>query len=324
MAREYIPYPPEIAKNRWLTQEAKCPICRHLVKSWYCPNCGLPINNSSFYMLHTTSYHCGANHFRSGFGEIVNFQLCSKCYTPNPFDANYCRSCGENITTQARDKDGHGWVDLGLSVLWSSENMEGFYCWMDTEDRTYIGRPSHDSYNKTPMKDTATEKWGTKWRMPTKEEFEELIEKCNWKPVIISETKQPALKVTGPNGNFIIIPTTGQLGAEDRYGRYPSLEDKLTLCSLWTSTAYDISRNNILDKAYCFRYIIHTDSYNNKWLTDEEKKSLWLSTTIKHKGFYTLHHNGEEKEVSMISPRGYCGVPMQIRPVADKKWKGKL
>lgn len=250
MARDYIPYPPEIAKNSWLSQEAKCPICRHLVKSWYCSNCGLPINNSSYYMLHNTSYHCGANHFRSGFGEIVNFQLCSKCYTPNPFDANYCRSCGENITTQARDKDGHGWVDLGLSVLWATERMANTYQWMSSAD--FYRNGSRLLEYEGNGKDAASEIWGHKWRTPTKDEFEELFTKCQWERCIDPISKNYALKAIGPNGNSIMIPF------------------KSDRISLWTSTEYTADYDD--QRAYAFVFINNIKI--EKTLTAKQKKII--------------------------------------------------
>lgn len=54
-----------------------------------------------------------------------------------------------------------------------------------------------------PMDDAATQMWGTKWHIPTKEEFEELMTKCKW------ESKDKYRKVIGPNGNYIIMPIAG-------------------------------------------------------------------------------------------------------------------
>lgn len=49
---------------------------------------------------------------------------------------------------------------------------------------------------------------GLGWRTPSKEEFEELIEKCTWEKICTSDNIN-AFKVTASNGNFIIIPITG-------------------------------------------------------------------------------------------------------------------
>jgi hypothetical protein len=55
--------------------------------------------------------------------------------------------------------------------------------------------------------DAATYNWGDAWRMPTKEDCEELMSECGWE--WISHNFQKGYKVTGPNGNSIFLPTTG-------------------------------------------------------------------------------------------------------------------
>ena len=52
--------------------------------------------------------------------------------------------------------------------------------------------------------------------MPTKEEFEELIERCTWNWTTYKGVK--GCKVTGPNGNSIFLPAAGWFGAS-LYGR---------------------------------------------------------------------------------------------------------
>ena len=58
-----------------------------------------------------------------------------------------------------------------------------------------------------PDDDAATVNWGTDWRMPTKEEWEELYQNSD-----ITWTSQNGVDgrlFTGPNGNSIFLPTTG-------------------------------------------------------------------------------------------------------------------
>ena len=170
----------EIAISKWLELKVQCPICKNIFSNWYCPNCGLPRNNSSYGIYKDKIHHCGPNHFRCEFGTVSEYQMCSKCRTPNPYNANYCRSCGENIAKQAVDKTGHGWVDLGLSVLWSTETISGYYQWNNTKPLRENEMPNRSSYEKSEKKDVAIYLWGKKWRTPTKDETEELIKKCKW------------------------------------------------------------------------------------------------------------------------------------------------
>ena len=45
--------------------------------------------------------------------------------------------------------------------------------------------------------------------MPTKTEWEELMTKCKWEYISLSDQKIFGAKVTGPNGNSIFLPATG-------------------------------------------------------------------------------------------------------------------
>ncbi len=118
-------------------------------------------------------------------------------------------------------------VDLGLSVLWADCNVGGdsespiggLYGWADpTGKKTSQNIKDYlefvdGLYIKTPQNisgteyDIATAKWGQGWRMPSKENWKELIEKCKW-------TREKAFhvygyRVEGPSGNSIFLPNTG-------------------------------------------------------------------------------------------------------------------
>lgn len=58
-----------------------------------------------------------------------------------------------------------------------------------------------------PSDDAATVIWGEDWRMPTKEDFEELISNCDttW----TAQNGINGMRFTAPNGNSIFLPATG-------------------------------------------------------------------------------------------------------------------
>ena len=123
-------------------------------------------------------------------------------------------------------------VDLGLSVLWADCNVGGdsespiggLYGWADpTGEKTsqniadyvvlrkYLTGQIPNNITGTEY-DIATAKWGHGWRMPSKDEWKELVEKCKW-------AKEKAFnvygyRVEGPNGNSIFLPNTGLRFAE--------------------------------------------------------------------------------------------------------------
>ena len=157
-------------------------------------------------------------------------------------------------------------VDLGLSVKWatfnvgatSPEDYGDYFAWGETEPKetyswaTYKWGTSSNltKYNTTdgkttldPEDDAAKVLWGGYWRMPSKEEVDELTQQCTW--IWTTHNNVNGYKVTGPNGNSIFLPAAGYKGAGPTY---PAGKDGL----YWTST---------LEKGH-FSYLIvlHNDA----------------------------------------------------------------
>ena len=130
-----------------------------------------------------------------------------------------------------------GFVDLGLpsGLLWAKCNIGaatesetgGYFAWGETAPKTEFNYGNYKfgskftKYNWSdnlrelqPEDDAATAILGPWCHTPTKAEWEELIEKCTWEAtkVTLPGTTEPIVaywKVTGPNGNHIILPSTG-------------------------------------------------------------------------------------------------------------------
>ena len=110
--------------------------------------------------------------------------------------------------------DAYKWHDA------SSSYKDGDGVW-STLDYYEMGKPEYNnmtkyntlsSYgnvdNKTTLEltdDAANFNWGGSWRMPTKEELEELRTECTW--IWCTENDVKGYKVTGPNGKSIFLPT---------------------------------------------------------------------------------------------------------------------
>ena len=108
-------------------------------------------------------------------------------------------------------------IDLGLSVKWASWNVGassveeygGLYGWGDptgTATGKGPGVSAGGEISGTEY-DIAQAKWGDSWRMPTKAEMEELLNKC----IKTTATRNgiSGLEFTGPNGNSIFLPNGG-------------------------------------------------------------------------------------------------------------------
>ena len=140
----------------------------------------------------------------------------------------------------------HEVVDLGLSVKWATcnvgaENPEDagdFFSWGETSPKDiyysttdkYCSCPDGETscydeshytkYNSTdgktvldPEDDAATVNWGSGFRMPTREEFLELINKCTW----TWDSSHMGYLVAGSNGNSIFLPASGYRNGSGLY-----------------------------------------------------------------------------------------------------------
>lgn len=130
-------------------------------------------------------------------------------------------------------KNGHAYVDLGLSVLWATSNMGAtlpqssgdFYAWGETAPK---GSFAWENYRwgdpPTKYKDDGVERlaesddaafanWGRPWRMPTKAEMDELCSTDNctwsWTPRNGVNGYLVVSKKPGFEGNSIFLPAAG-------------------------------------------------------------------------------------------------------------------
>lgn len=157
------------------------------------------------------------------------------------------------------DINGHEYVDLGLSVKWATcnigastpEKFGSYYAWGETEEKENYYWDTYKWCNGSettmtkyctvdnkivldPEDDVAYVKWGSYWHIPTKEEFDELREKCDWQCTALHGVK--GYKVTSKtNGKSIFLPAAGDsnYNTSGNEGCY------------WTSSLYYTS-----DKAY--------------------------------------------------------------------------
>lgn len=129
--------------------------------------------------------------------------------------------------------NGHRFVDLGLSVKWAAcnigakypEECGNYFAWGEIKNKNEYTESNNTTNNKKidnikgdSKYDAGTANWGWNWRMPTKDEFNELISNCKWKWTKktgqkndSSTTLQYGYTITGPNGNSIFLPATGKL-----------------------------------------------------------------------------------------------------------------
>ncbi len=142
---------------------------------------------------------------------------------------------------------GHGYVDLGLpsGLKWaicnvgasSPEDYGDYFAWGETSPKAEYTLENSITYDEqmsdisgNAQYDAATANWGGSWRMPTKEEMEELVNHCEFEWTQVNGVY--GSKVIGPNGSCIFLPAAG-----DRYGS--SLYNDGNFGYFWSSTPND-------------------------------------------------------------------------------------
>ena len=110
------------------------------------------------------------------------------------------------IRDYSEQKGDHRFVDLGLSVNWASENLS----------QSVLNLSSDSLYNWSHNADVVTKIWGADWRLPSKEEFQELLDNCYVDKVTSVFNEEGELvreegylftsKVPGYEGRTIFLP----------------------------------------------------------------------------------------------------------------------
>ena len=177
-----------------------------------------------------------------------------------------CPDRSDMLRDKSDDKCVHEYVDLGLpsGTKWAKCNIGAttetdygdYFAWGEIKpkkeytkdnytvakivklpDSTYV---DNDGFTHTiegkeisdiagTIYDAATANWGKGWSMPTKEQFKELLDKCQWEWV--SKNGVNGYKVTGPNGKYIFLPAAGF--------RYGTETDNVGFDgSYWSSSLY--------------------------------------------------------------------------------------
>lgn len=170
----------------------------------------------------------------------------------------------------------HPFIDLGLpsGTLWAEYNVGAtkstgygdYFAYGETSTKSRYYLDNYELYNRTFIdnacvgynfdlnRDAAFVNWGSDWRTPTSNEWQELIDNCTHLDMVIDGIR--GLLFTGPNGNEIFFPYAGYF-----------FQDEVSLSGSWlkylTSTIQESSTNITfiqcaIAKVYISRYSYDT------------------------------------------------------------------
>lgn len=215
-----------------------------------------------------------------------------------------------------------GAVDLGLpsGLLWADRNVGAsepgyfgdYFAWGDTkamkaapEQSTYAFKDSqYDSYYTLPAaNDAATQNLGAGWRMPTRAEFQELMDHATWTYGVYR------WNVSG-NGNTISFPFCGMI-----WTMYPA--NSTDFGRYWTSSK--LSGTGVMKRPY---YVDLTKSaYSIKYDNSSASTNCYVGYSIRPvceaNGGYLLTINARtEDRTSSNTYRCTSGQVISVTPVS--------
>ena len=143
--------------------------------------------------------------------------------------------------------NGHPWVDLGLpsGTKWATynvgtKNIHGVgtrIAWGETDTKKTFSPNAYTlndrelpSYAGEANYDIATAQWGEGWYTPTKQQWDELIEYCDWDYVMINDING-VLFTSRKTYNTIFLPSTGYTDDETYKLKYTTYN-----LAYWSST----------------------------------------------------------------------------------------
>lgn len=216
-------------------------------------------------------------------------------------------------------------VDLGLAsgLLWAKCNMGttkptepgDYYAWGETSTKKeyYSSNYKHfkvDSsikvlkYNEKDGKtvldlndDAARANIGAGYRIPTKEDWEELLEDCKWEAVTttLSEIIDPSQtkviarwKVTGPSGNSIVLPMTSGFRG-DGWGVQPDNDTYYTTANLYP--AEQLSDKDKYQKAVALTWPMFAKETSSEGIKEPSFKSIYRDFGVVVRPVFDLYSN---------------------------------
>ena len=149
-------------------------------------------------------------------------------------------------------KDGPKFAEYNVGAT-SATEYGGYYNWGKTTNKDTSGAYKDGTDALTGNDDTATNLWGSNWRMPTKEELDALLNNQNCTCTWTTQNGVNGLLCTGKGDykdNSVFLPAAGNfcignVGGQSYYGSY------------WSSTP------NSSDNAYYLHYVSYSKSVGN-------------------------------------------------------------
>ena len=218
-------------------------------------------------------------------------------------------------------------VDLGLAsgVLWAKYNigtteptqLGNYYAWGETSPKKKYYSDNYkyfiwkgddfkriSKYNEEDGKtvleledDAARANLGVGYRIPTKADWEELLEDCKWEavtatlPIELDPSQKKGIarwKVTGPNGNSIVLPMTGGCKA-DGWAVMPDYDTYYTTANLYPAEL-QLDEDKYL-YAVALTWPMYAEETSSGSIKEPSFESIWRSRGVVVRPVFDLYSN---------------------------------
>lgn len=225
------------------------------------------------------------------WGQTLSVKTCKTCGKPltqcqyrgkHPSVNTAPVSSPSQVQVLSGIDNGHEWVDLGLpsGTKWATCNIGaaqpsdygGFYAWGEISQKSYydwnnyfdcingeVGRFNTFSiiaksiilYNSGY--DVAYSSWGGGWRLPTKEQSQELIDCCTWEWAVVNQHYGYIVK-SRTNSSSIFLPASG-------YKWTDNIRDKDSFGAYWSSRIKEDDSNSAYGVSFHDTRVSNYDGY---------------------------------------------------------------
>lgn len=169
--------------------------------------------------------------------------------------------------SKSGNHNGHEWVDLGLpsGILWAKYNIGAndynengeYFAWGETSvqrdneyrfmDYKWRDQIQNNKYSFNGLEslededDVAHVRWGGRWKMPTQDDFLELLHNCTFKWIDYENIH--GVRAIGPNGKSIFLQAGG-------FKEHRKITDLNIQGAYWSST----KKIEVYQAAYVLRF----------------------------------------------------------------------
>lgn len=204
--------------------------------------------------------------------------------------------CNMGTTDPTELGDYYAWGEISPNKKeYSSSNYKHFKVKSNIEVLKY-----NEKDGKTVLDlndDAARANIGAGYRIPTKEDWEELLEDCKWEaftttlPEIMDPSQTKAIarwKVTGPNGNSIVLPMTGGFRS-DGWGVQPDIDTYYTTANLCPVEL--LSDEDKYQKAIALTWPMFAKETSSEGIEEPSFKSIYRDFGVVVRPVFDLYSN---------------------------------